>query len=203
MKILVVKYLPSGESSNTLQLLEDFKGKISSLHKIEEVDLIKTPPKYFDELVMQAYKKRNFGGMELDVSEAEAIKPMDDLLEQFKKADLVVLATPMHNFSLPGLVKLYFDSIMQNGKVVKYVDGSPVGQLTNIKFLTLYTSSGSYHDEYGFMDTLKTIVKIELGFMGINEFDFVHASTGNPTTKDNHMENAKKAVDTVVSKWKL
>lgn len=203
MNILIVKYLPSGSKSNTLGLLNHFTENLSSKHTITEVDLLKSPPKYFDELTLGAYVKRNFGEMELDSKESEAIKPLDDLNEQFVNADLIVLALPMHNFSLPGIVKVYLDAIMQSGKVFKYENGTPVGLMDKMKFVTLYTSAGKYLGDYEFLDNVKTLLKIELDFMGIKEYDFVHASSGNPDSIELEVTNAKQKIDSIIQKWSL
>nr|WP_319398186.1 NAD(P)H-dependent oxidoreductase [uncultured Carboxylicivirga sp.] len=203
MKILIVKYLPSGESSKTLKLLNHFKQSLGSGHNLSEIDLIETPPKYFDEITMKAYKKRNYGGEQLPNELANAIKSMDIFTEQFIDADLVVLATPMHNFSLPGIVKMYFDNIMQNGRVFKYEDGKQIGLMSDKKFAALYTSMGSYKGEYGFMDNLKTILKIELDFMGIKDYELIHAATGNESLLDLQLNRANEAISNMVNKWNI
>ncbi|WP_321296726.1 NAD(P)H-dependent oxidoreductase [Marinifilum fragile] len=203
MNILIVKYLPSGSKSNTLGLLNHFLENLSTTHNITEVDLVKSPPKYFDELTLGAYTKKNFGGMQLDSIESEAIKPIDALNEQFINADLVLLALPMHNFSLPGIVKVYLDAIMQSGKVFKYENGAPVGLMNKMKFVTLYTSAGKYLGDYEFLDNVKTLLKIELDFMGIKDYDFVHASSGNPDTFESEFTNAKQQIDQIIQSWNL
>jgi FMN-dependent NADH-azoreductase len=203
MQILIVKYLPSGSKSNTLKLLNEFKENVDSKHQINEVDLLQTPPKYLDELSLGAYTKRNYAGMELNEEELEAIRPMDTLNEQFMNADLVVLATPMHNFSLPGIVKLYFDAIMQSGKVFKYENGAPVGLMDKMKFLSLYTSAGKYLGDYEFLDNVKTLLKIELDFMGIKDYGFVHASSGNPDNIESEFANAKQEIDQIIQNWNI
>lgn len=203
MNILIVKYLPSGSKSNTLGLLNHFLENLSTTHNITEVDLVKSPPKYFDELTLGAYTKKNFGGMQLDSIESEAIKPIDALNEQFINADLVLLALPMHNFSLPGMVKVYLDAIMQSGKVFKYENGAPVGLMNKMKFVTLYTSAGKYLGDNEFLDNVKTLLKIEIDFMGITDYDFVHASSGNPDTYESEFTNAKQKIDQIIQSWNL
>ncbi|MCU4164644.1 NAD(P)H-dependent oxidoreductase [Carboxylicivirga caseinilyticus] len=195
MKILIVKYLPSGDTSNTLTLLNHFKQKMNKEHEITETDLIETPPPFFNQTSMKAYKMRNYGGLTLNNELAESIKQMDIYTEQFMNTDWIVLVTPMHNFSLPGIVKLYFDAIMQNGKTFKYEDGKQIGLMTQKKFTALYTSMGSYKGEYGFMDNLKTILKIELDFMGIKDYQFIHAATGNESLLDLQLTRAKEAIE--------
>lgn len=203
MNILIVKYLPSGEKSNTLKLLNFFKTSINRLHKVTELDLLKDMPTSFDEASLLAYKKRNYGGVTLTDAESKTLENQDRLTSQFMQADVVVLATPMHNFSLPGIVKVYFDNIMQSGKVFKYVNDQQIGLMPHKKFVTLYTSMGSYKGEFGFLDNLKALVKIELDFMGITNQEYIHASTGNEATRAIHFENASKGISALIDKWKL
>lgn len=200
MKILIVKYLPSGETSHTRPLLDHFK-TLTNGHSVEELDLIKTPPMFHNTWTMEAYKKRNFGGMDLTPVQTAAIKPMDALTERFKGADVIVLVTPMHNFSLPGIVKTYFDAVMQSGITFKNENNQPMGLMSKTKFLTIYTSMGSYMGSYGFLDNLKTIVKIELDFMGFKDYEFVHAATGNKEIIDMQLEKARASIDGIAKKW--
>ncbi len=200
MKILIVKYLPSGEKSNTLKLLTYFKDKLTN-HEIKEIDLLETPPVFHTQETMSLYKARNFGGETLNSAQKMVMSEMDTMTSQFMWADLVVLATPMHNFSLPGIVKTYFDAIMQSGVAFKYEGDKQIGLMTNSKFLTIYTSMGSYKGGFGFMDNLRTITKIELDFMGFKEYEFIHASTGNHATYDIHMNRAKEQIDLICNKW--
>ncbi len=200
MKILIVKYLPSSEKSNTLKLLNHLKDQLGS-HEYSELDLIQTPPSFHNEETMDAYKIRNFGGETLNVSQQNALKSMDEMTHQFINSDLIVLVTPMHNFSLPGIVKTYFDAVMQSGLAFKYEGENQIGLMDKSKFLTIYTSMGSYKGGYGFMDNLRTITKIELDFMGFKEYEFVHASTGNKTTYDFHIDKAKNKITSICQTW--
>lgn len=202
MKILIVKYLPSGEKSNTLQLLEHFNLS-SKTHTIEEIDLLKNPPPFFNETSMEAYKLRNWGGQKLDPTHAQAIAPMDRLSAQFKNADLIVMAFPMHNFSVPGIVKTYFDAIMQKEQVFKSEGNKSIGLMSNKKFLALYTSMGGYKGEYGYLDNVKTLLKIELDFMGFKDYEFVQVTTGNEATMDVYLSGAKVTISNILTKWKV
>ncbi len=200
MKILIVKYLPSSEKSNTVKLLNHLKEQLGN-QEYSELDLIQNPPMFHNELSMEAYKVRNFGGENLNATQQHAIQAMDDMTQQFVEADLIVLVTPMHNFSLPGIVKTYFDAVMQSGRTFKYEGEDQIGLMNKSKFLTIYTSMGSYKGGYGFMDNLRTITKIELDFMGFKEYEFIHAATGNKTTYDFHIDKAKNKITTICESW--
>ena len=122
------------------------------------------------------------------------------------KADIVVLAHPMHNFGIPGIVKTWFDSVLQKGKAFDYGASGPFGMLTDKKALSIYTSGGSYTDDkvtidYPNWNTLKFLTKINFGFAGFNEAEVIGASTANPQKLEANLSEAKKEIDRVIAKW--
>ncbi len=126
---------------------------------------------------------------------------MDDMTQQVVESELIVLVTPMHNFLLSGIVIMYFDTVMRNGRTFKYQGEDQIGLMNKSKFLTIYTSMGSYIGGYGFMDNLRTITKIELDFMRFKEYEFIHEVTGNKTTYDFHIDKAKNKITTICESW--
>jgi len=203
MKILIVKYLPSGNDSYTAELLDFFKSRIKKFYTIEELDLLENIPPVHNLVSMKAYKERNFGGKELNDEQKKAIEPMDKLSLQFKNADLIVFAYPMHNFSIPGIVKTYLDAVIQKSILFKSENNESKGLMGKSKFINIYTSKGAYDREYGFLDNAKVVMKIELDFMGFIDYEFVHASTGNDVTRKVHVANAQKMLEGIIKKWNL
>lgn len=188
MKILVVKYLPSGENSNTKVLLEAFLEvagqKIGDL-EIENVDLLKKQPPFFNLDSMQAYYKRNYGGNELNEAEKGLLAGQDELKNQLKAADLLVIACPMHNFGLPALVKGWLDAVIMKGETFDYGKKMMAGK----RALALFTSGGEYsHDkfdlEYPNWDALTMLAKVNFGFMGFDKYEVLGASLRDESKKE-------------------
>ena len=73
MKTLIIKYLPTGEKSQTKKLLDLFLQETKN-QNIEVVDLLKEEIPIFDESNIQAYYKRNYGGQKLNESEAKLLE---------------------------------------------------------------------------------------------------------------------------------
>ncbi len=208
MKILIVKYLPGREFSNTGLLYNHTKELLGNKHEITELDLEKNPPSFFEFNSLMGYYRRNYQGKELVKEQAEKIKPMDDLLNQLKKADIVIVVSPMHNFGMPGIVKLWFDSVMQKGVAFDYGEKGPLGLFKNKKALTIFTSAGEYSckqvsTNYPEWDTYSFLAKIEFAYMGFNAIEVVTASTGNPNSKDKNIHIAKSRIEEVLKNWKL
>ncbi len=81
----------------------------------------------------------------------------DTLIDELKRADVIVLGLPMYNFGLPSSLKAYFDHIARAGRTFSYTEKGPVGLLTGKKAYVL------------------PYVRDFLRFLGINDVEFVYA----------------------------
>ena len=201
MKTLVIKYLPSGEYSNTKLLLDHALEKIQG-QEVEVLDLLKDFPPHFDEVSLGAYIHKQYMGEELEGEMKEKFTPFEKLFDQLAAADVVIMAYPMHNFSMPGPIKLYFDAVMQKGKAFDYTATGPVGLLKGKKALTLFTSAGSYFGETLHMDTITALANIEFGHMGFDEIEILStAGLRDPQTKEANLKEVYQKIDAVLDKW--
>jgi len=66
------------------------------------------------------------------------------LLAELKEADEYVFGVPMHNFGVPGVLKLWIDQIARAGETFAYADGTPKGLLTGKKAHFLLATGGVY-----------------------------------------------------------
>jgi FMN-dependent NADH-azoreductase len=201
MKTLIIKYLPSGPRSHSLKLLNSFTKAIGQ-HPVETVDLLSEKLPIFSEASLSAYGKRNYMKQELTPSEAATLADHDRLIKQFKAADVIVMAYPMHNFGMPGIVKTYFDAIMFNGETFEMGKKLMAGK----KALTLYTAGGIYTPdhvalEYPHWDTLSLNAKINFGFMGFDQSEVIAASLRDPATEAERMNAAAEKITALVKKW--
>src|SRR5919198_215589 len=104
MKTLIVKYIPRNEQSNTKKLLDAFKDQIS-ISDVEELDLLDDVPDMLLDNNLLAHINRNVLGRELLPDEEKLLSKMDRMAAQLKSADIVVVAFPMYNFSMPAIEK--------------------------------------------------------------------------------------------------
>lgn len=199
-KTLVVTYCPRN-GSNTQKLVDHFMSLSQGKTEIEMLDLARTPVPMFLEKEINAYVKRNFGGQELTPEESETIKPIDVLCEQVLKADYVVLAYPIYNFTFPGPVKCWFDAVIQSGKAFKYVNGEFVGMLKDKKALVITTSGGDYTSNAAW-DFSTPLAHGEFGFVGM-ESKVVTAGgmSMSPEMTQNSLNEAMKKIETTVTDW--
>ena len=170
MKTLIVKYIPRNEQSNTKKLLDVFREEISN-SEIEELDLLDDVPDILLDNNLLAYINRNFLGLKLLPNEESFLSKMDRMAVQLKSADIVVVAFPMYNFSMPAIVKAWFDSVIQKGITFgKGNDWKTIISNTGKKALTLISSGGLYSNEsFSVREHALSLSNLEFQYMGYSD----------------------------------
>ena len=97
----------------------------------------------------------------------------DKLIDELKKADVIVLGLPMYNFGVPSTLKAYFDHIARAGVTFRYTEKGPVGLLTGKKAYVFAARGGMYQGTP--RDTQSPYVRDFLAFLGITDVEFVYA----------------------------
>lgn len=201
MKTLIVKYLPTGEKSNTKKILDLFLQQIKG-QEIETVDLLNEKLPIFNLDSMQAYYKRNYGGVTLDEKEANLLKENDRLIKQFKSADIFVMAFPMHNFGFPAAAKAYLDAVIFNGET--FSPGKKI--MAGRKALTIFSSGGIYSEnvfnfDYPNWNSIALLAKANFTFMGFDESETIGTSLRDPATEGERLNAMSGKIKNIVGKW--
>ncbi len=97
----------------------------------------------------------------------------DSLIDELKRADVIVLGLPMYNFGVPSQLKAYFDHVARAGVTFKYTEKGPVGLLTGKKVYVFAARGGLYAGTP--LDTQTSYVRDFLRFLGITDVEFVYA----------------------------
>ncbi|SFC15520.1 FMN-dependent NADH-azoreductase [Clostridium uliginosum] len=111
--------------------------------ELEELDLYKC---HIPRLEYQYFEKRNCMIKENDFNklnqhEKEEVHKMVKLADQFKEADLYVIAAPMWSLSFPSPLKEYIDCIVMEGKTIHMEKDKIEGLLTDKKRGMIYIQS--------------------------------------------------------------
>ena len=102
-----------------------------------------------------------------------AVDYSDQLIDELKRADVIVLGLPMYNFGVPSTLKAYFDHVARAGATFRYTEKGPVGLLTGKKAYILATRGGKYAGTP--LDFETSFVRQFLQFVGIDDVEFVYA----------------------------
>ncbi len=97
----------------------------------------------------------------------------DALIEELKRANIIVLGLPMYNFGIPSTLKAYFDHVARAGVTFRYTDNGPQGLLTDKKAYVFATRGGHYAGTAA--DTQTRYVRDFLQFVGISDIEFIYA----------------------------
>lgn len=204
-KILLVQYTPRYERSKTKELLDYTKSLLEKKGKVEVLDLNKDIPEFFNSENLTAYYMRNYMKEKLSDKDAKLLSKFDRFTKQFVDANIVVVAYPMYNFSMPASVKAYFDMILLKGQTWDMNEKGYV-QLCNGKELLLITTSGGvYNEEFKTisMDHSESYMKSLSGFIGTNfNCVFVQGINMMPAKEKDLMTDGKKKIEKIVSKYK-
>src|SRR5690606_30538919 len=68
----------------------------------------------------------------------------DQLIEELRTADAVILGAPMYNFGIPSGLKAYFDHIARAGVTFRYTENGPEGLLADRPVYIVATRGGIY-----------------------------------------------------------
>jgi FMN-dependent NADH-azoreductase len=113
----------------------------------------------------------------LTARQREVLAVSDELIAELQTADEYVLGVPMHNFSIPAVLKLWIDQVARIGKTFAYENGAPTGLLRNKKATLLVSSGGVYAP--GTPMAAKNFVDPYLrsifSFMGVTDTTFIDA----------------------------
>jgi len=133
-------------------------------------DLAREPVPHLDAERFQAFLAKT---EERTPRQQALVRYSDELIEELKRADTIVIGLPMYNFGVPSTLKAYFDHIARAGATFRYSEKGPEGLLIGKKAYVFATRGGKYA---GTPDDMETgFVRQFLGFVGIEDVEFVYA----------------------------
>lgn len=203
MKVLIVKYLPGGAISNTRKVLEEALAVLKSRPvTVETLDITADWPDFFTPERLAVYYERNYGGKKVSPERQALMAGMDRMTAQLKAADMLIMAYPMHNFSIPAPVKAWLDAVMLKGETWDFTPTGYDGFLKGRKALVISSSGGVYEGNMAFLEHSASLAKVDLGFMGL-EVETVVAEGINkfPDKVDETIKSAREKVRTILGQW--
>ena len=105
--------------------------------------------------------------------QAAVIAYSDALIDELRRAEVIVLGLPMYNFGVPSQLKSYFDHVARAGVTFQYTATGPKGLLTGKKAYVFAARGGLYAGTA--LDTQTNYVRDFLRFIGIADVEFVYA----------------------------
>lgn len=183
--------------------MDAFRSKIRG-SEVDELSLSRDVPDLFMEESLAAYIQRNYLGKDLTPYEKKSLAKMDRMTDQLLGADVVAVAYPMFNFSMPASVKAWFDSVMLKGRTWDARDGKYLGLMQGKRALVLVSSGGSYGS--GILaqwEHALSLGKAEFQFMGYSDVRGVHAEGmgGSEDAKISNLARSVSEIHAIAEEW--
>jgi FMN-dependent NADH-azoreductase len=101
----------------------------------------------------------------------------DSLLAELEQADEYVIGTPMHNFGVPSVLKLWIDQIARVGRTFAYGPTGPKGLIVGKKATFIIATGGIYdaQTQMASFNFVEPYLRSVFGFLGVTNATFLTA----------------------------
>jgi FMN-dependent NADH-azoreductase len=126
----------------------------------------------------------------------------EELTGEIERAETVVIAAPMYNFSIPSTLKAWIDHIARAGRTFRYGANGPEGLLKGKKVFVVTGRGGVYSGESPgkAFDFQEPYLRAVLGFLGLTDVSFIHVegiAMGEQAAADG-VARARQAIGAIV-----
>ena len=161
-------------TSHSRRLSAELVDKLKAAHPGATVayrDLVVERLPHVDMTIRQAWTPEG----QKDPALAATMARSTELVGDLKAADVVVIGSPMYNFTVPSTLKAWIDHVAIAGQTFRYTPTGPQGLLTGKAYLVL--SSGGVYSQGPFASNehLATYLTALLSFLGIRDVEIGRA----------------------------
>ena len=115
-------------------------------------------------------------GAAANPSQARALALSEELLDELRAADTLVIGAPMYNFGISTTLKAWFDYVLRAGIAFSYSEAGPKGLMTGKRALVVLSRGGFYSEGPAqAIDFHEPHLLHLLGFMGITDTTVIRA----------------------------
>ncbi|MCP3391605.1 NAD(P)H-dependent oxidoreductase [Bradyrhizobium sp. CCGB12] len=105
----------------------------------------------------------------------------EQLIQELEDSDIVVIATPMHNFTVPSALKAWIDHVVRVRRTFTVTTAGKVARLRDRPVFVAVSSGGRYSDEHPRQpDFLTPYLKAVLGTIGLQNLTFFSVEGAAP-----------------------
>lgn len=133
-------------------------------------DLAAEPVPHLDGERFQAFLAKP---EERSPEQAAFVAYSDALIDELRRANVIVLGLPMYNFGSPSTLKAYFDHVARAGVTFRYTANGPEGLLTGKRVYVFAARGGRYAGTP--LDSQSDFIRNFLAFIGIERVEFIYA----------------------------
>ncbi len=128
--------------------------------------------------------------------DAPALRASEQLIAEVERADHLIIATPMHNYTVPATLKLWIDNVLRAGRSFAHRGGRKVGLLAERPTLVIVSTGGPLQGALAQPDHLTGLLTDVLATMGITTVRFVYLEQViRPDLADAVLAAGRQAID--------
>lgn len=172
-QVLVIESSARQQGSVSRQLTEQFLAHWQAVHPADRIsvrDLAVEPVPHLDANLLGGWMTP---AEQQSEAEKAALALSNTLTDEVLAADVLVLAAPMYNFTIPSTLKAWLDHVLRAGVTFQYTESGPQGLLSGKRAFVLTARGGIYAG--GSMDHQEPYLRQALAFIGIHDVSFIHA----------------------------
>ena len=128
-------------------------------------------------------------------AQREKLALSDELVAELDTADVLVIAAPIYNFSVPAALKAWIDLVARAQLTFKYTETGPKGLLADRKTYVISPSGGVPVGSP--VDFATPYLRHVLSFIGITDVEIIGAQ-GADRGNDQAMDNARARIAELV-----
>ncbi|MDN6329074.1 MAG: FMN-dependent NADH-azoreductase [Brachybacterium sp.] len=153
MRVLVIRAHPLDSSkSRSMAMADVFLEELRSSHpdaSVDDVRLYETAVPEIDLDMMTGWERLADGEhfSHLTGPQQNKLALFDQYTKQFQAADLVVIANPLWNLSVPTRLKAWIDTICRAGVTFRYTEAGAAKGLVKGKTVVHLQASGGHFDQ--------------------------------------------------------
>ncbi|PJX27893.1 hypothetical protein CAP48_01520 [Advenella sp. S44] len=178
MKLLHLTFSPRGEESESTQLSQAIVDRLCSQHLVSRIirrDWRLHAASAIDADYANALANAAGNNGERSSSEG-SMEESERLICELEEADLVVIGTPMHNFTVPASLKTWIDLVVRINRSFTITPAGKVGTLKSKPVYIAIASGGFFgSDRSRQPDFLTPYLKAILATIGLHDLRFFSA----------------------------
>ena len=172
--LLRIDCSPKGPEAQSWQMADKLVRHLVSQRpdlRVVARDLASTPPPFIDQAFAGAMGRHTTAEAARQVP---ALATSETLLAELETSQVLVIATPMHNFTVPAVLKAWLDQVARVGRAFRSTPEGKLGNLADRQTFLIMSSGGYFHGPDARQpDFLTPYLTAILGTMGIVSIEII------------------------------
>ncbi|MBD8254110.1 NAD(P)H-dependent oxidoreductase [Pseudomonas fluorescens] len=171
--VLIIESSARQQGSISRQLTQQFINQWQTAHPTDQIiirDVALNSIPHMDANLIGGWMKP---AEQRSEKEQICLERSNELTNELMAADVLVIASPMYNFTIPSTLKAWLDHVIRAGVTFKYTPARPQGLLIGKRAFVLTARGGIHADDSS--DHQEPYLRQILLFIGIHDITFIHA----------------------------